>query len=71
MTFVRNIPMPDRTRVTAWGENVHEYKNPIVATVYPNGMHRCIADGLREDAALEVRGCTGKAKRGFLRGKPA
>ena len=40
-------------RVTVWGENVHERKNPIVANVYPDGMHHCIADGLREDADLD------------------
>ncbi len=46
--------MPDLIRVTVWGENVHERKNPIVARIYPDGMHTCIAEGLREDAALEV-----------------
>lgn len=40
------------------GKNAHERKNPIVAGVYPNGMHHCIADGLREDAVLEVRTAT-------------
>ncbi|MEO6568768.1 MAG: ThuA domain-containing protein, partial [Opitutaceae bacterium] len=41
-------------RVTVWGENVHERKNEVVAQIYPDGMHHCIADGLREDAQLEV-----------------
>jgi trehalose utilization protein len=50
--------MPDRIRVIVWGENVHERKNAIVAQVYPDGMHACIAEGLREDAALEVRTAT-------------
>ena len=50
--------MPDRIRVTAWGENVHEQKNQIVAGIYPDGMHNCIAAGLREDAALEVQTAT-------------
>ena len=40
--------------VTVWGENVHERENPIVAQVYPDGMHACIAEGLRTDAGLEV-----------------
>ena len=44
--------MPEPIRVTVWGENVHERKNPIVAEVYPAGMHACIAEGLREDAAI-------------------
>ena len=34
-------------RVTVWGENVHEQSNPLVAKVYPDGMHEAIADGLR------------------------
>ncbi len=46
--------MPDPIRVTVWGENVHERKNPIVAQIYPDGMHTTIAEGLREDAALQV-----------------
>lgn len=33
-------------RAVVWGENVHERENPVVAEVYPNGMHQCIADGL-------------------------
>ena len=40
--------------VTVWGENVHERENPIVAQVYPAGMHACIAEGLRTDAGLKV-----------------
>ncbi|MFZ9683591.1 MAG: ThuA domain-containing protein, partial [Cephaloticoccus sp.] len=35
-------------RVTVWGENVHEHKNPKVAAVYPDGMHHTIATGIRE-----------------------
>ncbi len=45
-------------RVTVWGENVHERENPIVAQVYPDGIHNCIAEGLREDAGLDVRTAT-------------
>ena len=44
--------------VTVWGENVHERENPIVAQVYPEGMHACIAEGLRTDAGVEVRTAT-------------
>lgn len=33
-------------RVVVWGENVHEHRNPRVAGLYPNGMHRAIADGI-------------------------
>lgn len=45
-------------RVTVWGENVHEHKNKIVRDNYPDGMHSCIADGLREDTAFDVRTAT-------------
>ena len=45
-------------RVTVWGENVHEKKHPLVARIYPEGMHEAIADGLRVDPALEVRTAT-------------
>ena len=46
--------MPKPIRVTVWGENVHERQNPVVAQVYPDGMHHCIADALREDPVLRV-----------------
>ena len=45
--------MPDPIRVLVWGENVHERKNAIVAGIYPDGMHDCIAEGLREDSAFD------------------
>ncbi len=45
-------------KVTVWGENVHEQKHQVVRDIYPDGMHECIAAGLREDAALEVRTAT-------------
>lgn len=35
-------------RVTVWGENVHESADPVVATIYPQGMHEAIASGIRE-----------------------
>lgn len=41
-------------RVTVWGENVHERKNAIVRQVYPDGMHNCVAAGLRSDRSLQV-----------------
>lgn len=50
--------MPERIRVTVWGENVHERANAIVRQIYPDGMHNCIAAGLREDSALEVATAT-------------
>ncbi len=50
--------MPSPIRVTVWGENVHEQKLAVVREIYPDGMHECIAAGLREDSALEVRTAT-------------
>jgi trehalose utilization protein len=44
--------------VTVWGENVHERENPIVAQVYPKGMHTCIAEGLRTDTGLQISTAT-------------
>ena len=42
-------------RVTVWGEYRHEKKSPRVAEIYPQGMHECIAQGLREHGFSEVR----------------
>jgi trehalose utilization protein len=50
--------MSSEVRVTVWGENVHERKNPIVRQIYPEGMHSCIAAGLRDDDSLKVRTAT-------------
>ena len=50
--------MNAKVRVTVWGENVHERKVPVVAKIYPKGMHETIAEGLRESAGLEVRTAT-------------
>ena len=50
--------MNQKLRVTVWGENYHEKTEKTVAAIYPTGMHTCIADGLRQDPALEVRTAT-------------
>lgn len=50
--------MSSPIRVTVWGENVHEQKLAVVREIYPDGMHECIAAGLREDSGLEVRTAT-------------
>ena len=39
-------------RALVWGENVHEQKSRIVAGLYPDGMHACIAGALTEDPAI-------------------
>ena len=50
--------MPKPIRVVVWGENVHERRNPLVRQIYPQGMHNCIADGLREDRSFQIRTAT-------------
>jgi len=45
-------------RVTVWGENVHEKKHPLVAKIYPGGMHACIAAALNADPELQARCAT-------------
>jgi trehalose utilization protein len=44
-------------RVTVWNEGRHELHNPKVTSVYPNGIHTVIADGLRK-YGFEVRTAT-------------
>ena len=44
-----------KLRVVVWGENIHEKKIPIVAKIYPDGMHSTIAEGIRESGTdMEV-----------------
>src|SRR5947207_4914332 len=50
--------MSQKLRVTVWGENVHEHENPLVAKIYPDGMHRTIADAIAEEGNCEVRTAT-------------
>ncbi len=45
-------------RVTIWNEFRHEKKNPVVAEIYPKGMHEAIASHLRKRNDLEVRTAT-------------
>ncbi|PEL07749.1 ThuA domain-containing protein [Bacillus sp. AFS017336] len=35
-------------KVTVWNENRHEQKNPVVKSIYPNGIHSTIASFLEE-----------------------
>lgn len=50
--------MPRKLRVTVWGENVHERRNPIVRKIYPRGMHTAIAEGIGAKRAFDVRTAT-------------
>ncbi len=50
--------MRPEIRVTVWGENVHEYLNQTVRGFYPDGMHQCIAAGLKEAGTFAVQCAT-------------
>lgn len=41
--------------VTVWNEYRHERHDERIANVYPQGIHRAIADFLEQDARFEVR----------------
>ena len=45
-------------RVTVWGENVHERTSELVASLYPEGMHGCIAKSLSEDPEITAHTAT-------------
>jgi trehalose utilization protein len=46
------------TRVIVWGENVHEQTNETVRSIYPGGMHQCIASALNSDSQLSASTAT-------------
>lgn len=41
-----------------WGENIHEQTNPVVAGLYPAGMHQCIAEALNIDNSINATTAT-------------
>lgn len=50
--------MASKLRVLVWNENVHERENPVVAKIYPRGIHGCLANGLKTDKRIQVRTAT-------------
>ena len=42
-------------RVTVWNEFYHEKNNDTVKKIYPEGIHKCIADFLGAEEDIEVR----------------
>jgi trehalose utilization protein len=42
-------------RVTIWNENVHERRDATVKRIYPDGMHKAIADGLKRELGGKAR----------------
>ena len=45
-------------RVTVWNEYVHEKTEPKVAAIYPDGIHKAIADFLGKEEDITVRTAT-------------
>jgi len=45
-------------RTVVWGENVHEQTSEIVAEIYPDGMHNCIANALNRDSTIRATTAT-------------
>ena len=45
-------------RATVWGENVHEQTSELVAGIYPDGMHGCIAGALNEAGGIAATTAT-------------
>ena len=50
--------MTDTIRVTVWNEFRHEREDPKIKGIYPDGIHRAIADHLRACPGLEVKTAT-------------
>lgn len=38
----------EKIRVTVWNENIHETKSEKIASIYPDGIHGAIAEGLEK-----------------------
>lgn len=45
-------------RVTIWNEFVHERTTPVVAAIYPNGLHMVLAAALAKEASLRITTAT-------------
>jgi trehalose utilization protein len=50
--------MTKKLKVTVWNEFWHEQYQELIKAVYPNGIHRVIADHLEQQPDLEVRTAT-------------
>ncbi|WP_136683209.1 ThuA domain-containing protein [Falsirhodobacter xinxiangensis] len=58
-------------RATIWGENVHEKESDIVAEIYPNGMHSCIADAIRGDGIEAITATMDQPEHGLTEARLA
>ncbi len=50
--------MSKNVKVTIWNEFRHEKKNDAVKKVYPDGMHKAIADGLLKLGGVDIKTAT-------------
>lgn len=50
--------MSEKIKVTIWNEFKHEIEEPEVAAIYPDGIHKCIANFLSDCPDMEVRTAT-------------
>ncbi|MBA2469670.1 MAG: ThuA domain-containing protein [Chloroflexia bacterium] len=50
--------MSHPVRVTVWNEYRHEKENEQIGSIYPNGIHGAIAEGLNAAGGFEVRTAT-------------
>lgn len=50
--------MSEIINVTVWNEFRHEKKNEAVKKIYPDGMHKVIADGLEKLGGIKARTAT-------------
>ncbi len=50
--------MAAKIQVTVWNEGRHEKKNPVVAKVYPKGIHGAIAEALNAQPDIAARTAT-------------
>jgi trehalose utilization protein len=48
----------DPTRVTIWNEFIHERRDAAVRAIYPDGIHRAVADGIAPLGDLRIRTAT-------------
>ncbi|MEX2540876.1 MAG: ThuA domain-containing protein [Trueperaceae bacterium] len=47
-----------RLNVTVWNEFLHERENDVVRSLYPDGMHRILAEAIEEQLGADVRTAT-------------
>ena len=49
---------PVRVRVTVWNEHIHEGRDERVRSIYPDGIHRAVADAIAAHGPFDIRTAT-------------